>query len=96
MSIPDSQWVLVAMHVGFIVVSSVLLAIGPRYITSAEVGLLVLLESVLAPILAWIVVGEDPGSYALVGGAVVVGALAVSNLVALRRRRPRAARQGPS
>jgi drug/metabolite transporter (DMT)-like permease len=65
------------------------LALGPRYIPSPEVGLLILLESVLAPLLAWVVVGEDPGPYALVGGAVVIGALAVSNVVALSRRKGR-------
>ena len=78
---------LVGMHAGLIAVSSVLLALGPRYITSAEVGLLILLESVLAPLLAWFVVGENPGGYALLGGMIVVGALFVSNVVVLRRRK---------
>ena len=86
-SVAAAQWPLVAMHVGFIVVSSVLLALGPRYITSAEVGLLILLESVLAPLLAWAVIAEDPGRYTLIGGAIVVGALFVSNMVVLRRRK---------
>ena len=85
-AMPAGQMPLVAMHTGFIVISSVLLALGPRYITSAEVGLLVLLESVLAPLLAWVVVFENPGPFALIGGAVVVGALFVSNLVVLARR----------
>ena len=86
-AMPLDQAPLVASHVGFILCSSVLLALGPRYITSAEVGLLVLLESVLAPLLAWAFVGENPGGYALVGGAIVIGTLCVSNLVALSRRR---------
>ena len=77
---------LIAAHGGFIVLSSVLLAIGPRFITSAEVALLVLGESVLAPLLVWWVLGEDPGGWALVGGAVVLGALFLSNLIVLRRR----------
>ena len=81
----DQIW-LVAMHGTFILVSSAFLAIGPRFITSAEVGLLVLLESALAPVLAWAVVGEHPGRYALLGGTIVIGALFVSNLIALRRR----------
>jgi drug/metabolite transporter (DMT)-like permease len=88
-SIPDGQWHLVAFHGAFIAGSSMGLALGPRYIPSPEVGLLILLESVLAPLLAWVVVGEDPGPYALVGGAVVIGALAVSNVVALSRRKGR-------
>jgi drug/metabolite transporter (DMT)-like permease len=76
-------------HGGLILGSSVLLAIGPRYITSAEVGLLILLESALAPLLAWAVVGENPGPYALAGGAVVIGALFLSNLWLLRRLKSR-------
>lgn len=87
LSMPLDQWPVVAAHTAFIVVSSVLLALGPRYITSAEVGLLVLLESVFAPVLAWLVIGENPGTYAVLGGSIVVGALAVSNLVVLRRGR---------
>ncbi len=85
LSVPSEQVALVGLHGAFILGSSVLLAIGPRYITSAEVGLLVLLESALAPLLAWAVVDENPGRFALLGGAIVMSALAVSNLVALRR-----------
>jgi drug/metabolite transporter (DMT)-like permease len=88
-SVLPEQVPLVLAHAGFILISSVLLAMGPRFITSPEVALLVLLESVLAPLLAWAWIGENPGGYALIGGAIVVGALFVSNLVALRRRRLR-------
>jgi drug/metabolite transporter (DMT)-like permease len=90
LSVPVSQTGLVLGHAAVILISSVLISIGPRYITSAEVGLLVLLESVLAPLLAWAVIGEDPGAYALLGGAIVIGALFVSNLVLLMRLRRRA------
>ncbi|MFD2738186.1 DMT family transporter [Sulfitobacter aestuarii] len=88
LSVSAEQFPLVFTHAGFIAASGALLAIGPRYIASAEVGLLVLLESVLAPLLAWAVIGEDPGRYALLGGAVVLGALGISNLAALLRPRP--------
>jgi drug/metabolite transporter (DMT)-like permease len=84
-SVEPSQAPLVLMHGGFILFSALCLAIGPRFITSAEVGLLVLLESALAPLLVWFVVDEHPGAYALTGGAIVVGALFVSNLILLRR-----------
>lgn len=82
-----AQWHLFALHGAFIAVATCFLTLGPRYISSAEVSLLILLESVLAPLLVWAVVGEDPGRWAIVGGAVVIGALLVSNIVALRRRR---------
>lgn len=81
------QWHLAGLHGAFIAVSACLLTLGPRYISSAEVSLLILLELVLAPLLVWVVIGEDPGPWALIGGAVVIGALFVSNMIALRRRR---------
>ncbi len=82
-----SQWKLVVPHGMFMAFSTCLLTLGPRYISSPEVSLLILLESVLAPLLVWAVIGEDPGTWAIIGGGVVIGALLVSNLVALRRRR---------
>lgn len=84
-----SGWPLFLGHGAFIAVATCFLTLGPRYISSAEVSLLILLESVLAPLLVWAVVGEDPGRWALVGGAVVIGALLISNMVALQRRRAR-------
>ncbi len=84
----ERQWPLVAGHGAFIGAGSCLLAIGPRYISSVEVSLLVLLESVLAPLLVWAVIGENPGVWAITGGAVVIGALLVSNVHALVAKRP--------
>lgn len=81
------QWHLFLGHGLFIGIATCLLTLGPRYISSTEVSLLILLESVLAPILVWIVVGEEPGSITLVGGVIVIGALVISNLVVLMRRR---------
>lgn len=80
------QWPLLLGHGAFIAIATCFLTLGPRYISSAEVSLLILLESVLAPILVWAVIGEDPGPWALIGGVIVIGALVVSNLVVLMRR----------
>ncbi|MEM7255983.1 MAG: DMT family transporter [Pseudomonadota bacterium] len=90
LSVPATQWWLVALHGGFfITLSSCFLALGPRYISSAEVALLILLESVLAPILVWWVVGEQPGYWTVIGGVLVLGVLCISNIVALQRARAR-------
>ncbi len=83
----ETQWHLVLGHGVFIAVAACFLTLGPRYISSAEVSLLILVESVLAPLLVWAVIGENPGPWALVGGGVVIGALIVSNLAVLMRRR---------
>jgi drug/metabolite transporter (DMT)-like permease len=88
MAVHADDWGYVALHGGvFIAGATAFISLGPRYLPSAEVALLILLESVLAPLLAWAVLGENPGRWALVGGALVLGALAVSNAVALVQRR---------
>ena len=71
----------------FIFGSLTFLALGPRYITAPEVSLLILLESILAPLLVWAVIGEFPGQMTLIGGAIILIALFVSNIIALRRSR---------
>lgn len=63
-----------------------LMAIGPRYITSAEVGLFLVLESIFAPILVWYVLGENPGPTAIIGGIIVLLVLTVSNIIGLRTK----------
>jgi drug/metabolite transporter (DMT)-like permease len=88
LDVAPQSWGLLVLHGGvFIAASTALITIGPRYLPSAEVALLILLESVLAPVLVWVVLGEDPGRWALAGGVLVLGALAVSNAVALAGRR---------
>lgn len=67
-----------------------LLVIGPRYLPAADVSLLLLLEAVLGPLWVWWMLDEFPGSYTLIGGAFVLLTLAISNAVALVRRRQKA------
>ena len=67
-------------HGACIAAATACLTIGPRYISSPEVSLLILLESVLAPILVWTVLSENPGQWAILGGIFVIGALLVSNV----------------
>jgi len=62
---------------------------APRYIPAAEVALIGLAETVLAPLWVWIGVGEVPTNATLLGGTVVVGFVmlyAVRNLLRERRR----------
>ena len=66
-------------HGIFIALATCFLTLGPRYISSPEVSLLILLESVLAPLLVWYVIGEDPGRATLIGGTVVIATLVISH-----------------
>lgn len=65
-------------------VSFGLMTLGPRYLPAPEVGLILLLETVLGPLWVWLVLGEAPGERALLGGVIVVAALAVHSALGLR------------
>ena len=60
--------------------------IGARYIPAPEVLLLFLLEAVLAPILVWAVIGEEPAGTTLVGGVVILATLASHAVWSLRQQ----------
>lgn len=68
-------------------VSFALITSGPRYLPAAEVGLLMLMETVLGPLWVWMVIGEYPGDLALTGGAIVIVTLAGHALAGNRQRR---------
>jgi drug/metabolite transporter (DMT)-like permease len=71
-----------------------LLVMASRYLPPAEIALLTLLEAVLGPLWAWLGVGERPGEATLIGGIVVLLAIAGNESIALfgpaklRRLRP--------
>ena len=75
------DWYLFLGHGAFIAGATCLLTLGPRFLSSPEVSLLILLESVLAPILVWWFLGEYPGEWAIAGGTLVILTLIVSNIV---------------
>jgi len=56
-----------------------------RHIPAAEVTLLSLSETILGPIWAWLVIGEVPSGWTLLGGAVVLACVAVFASLRLRR-----------
>ena len=61
---------------------------GARLAPTAEVALLSVLETILGPIWVWAILGEHPGGRALLGGGIVLAALAIHSLLDLRRARP--------
>lgn len=68
--------VLLVMGLVMLPLSFALMTIGPRYLPAPEVGLILLLESILGPLWVWLAIGETPGDRTLLGGAIVIGTLA--------------------
>lgn len=61
-----------------------LVTVGPRYLSSAEVSLTMLLETALGPLWVWLVLREEPPATALIGGALIVGAVVIASGSAFR------------
>jgi drug/metabolite transporter (DMT)-like permease len=86
---PAGDMALIAlMGVAQLGIGCMLATMAMRLLSAAQVGLLSLLETVLGPLWVWLGFGEAPSAAALVGGAIVVAALAANELWALARHRP--------
>jgi drug/metabolite transporter (DMT)-like permease len=57
---------------------------GPSYIPAPEVGLMMLLETILGPLWVWLVIGQQPSQVSLLSGGLIVAVLAVHSTLALR------------
>jgi drug/metabolite transporter (DMT)-like permease len=64
----------------------VLAVMCARVLQAPEISLLALLEVIFGILLAWVGAGEVPRSTVLAGGALVMGALVVNELVGWRQR----------
>lgn len=86
-AVAGNDWLWLAI-LGFVVLpaSFFLIGLGPRYIPAPEVSLIMLLEAVLGPLWAWLVITQSPSPTTLVGGAVILGTLAVHFAIGLRQQ----------
>ena len=62
-------------------VGFVLFTAGARLLPVAESSLIGMLETVLGPLWVWLLIGEAPGVWSIVGGAVILGALVLHTLL---------------
>ena len=82
----DWGWMLI-LCVIVIPIAFVLITLGPTRISAAEVGMLMLLETVFGPLLVWMFINEAPTSSALQGGGVVIATLLIHGYLKWRKLR---------
>jgi drug/metabolite transporter (DMT)-like permease len=63
-----------------------LMVVASRHLSAAEIGLTSILETVFGTLAVWALVGERPSNAALIGGVMVIAALAANQAVAYRAR----------
>jgi drug/metabolite transporter (DMT)-like permease len=76
-------WILL-MGAVVLPISFGLVTLGPRYLPAPEVGLILLLETVLGPLWVWLVLDEGVSAQVLTGGAIVVFALLIHSIRGLQ------------
>jgi drug/metabolite transporter (DMT)-like permease len=69
-------------------VGLLLMMVAVRYLASAEIGLLSILEIIFGTLSVWVLIGERPSHATLVGGGVVVAALIANEIAGLRQSVP--------
>lgn len=67
-----------------------LITYGTKLISAPEVGLIMLMETVLGPLWVWMVVNEAPPPATFIGGCIVIGAILINICLGLRAERARA------
>ncbi|MBO8086559.1 MAG: DMT family transporter [Marichromatium sp.] len=66
--------------------SRILIGMGTQYIIPAQVGLMIIAESVLAPFWGWWWLDEVPSHATFIGGSIIVITIALNAIVTLRRQ----------
>jgi len=74
----------------------ILITLGARWVPAAQVALLSLTETVLAPTWVWLLFDERPTTLAFVGGLIVLGAVVGEGLRGLRRPKRSESPQKPA
>jgi drug/metabolite transporter (DMT)-like permease len=80
--------ILIALFLGVFQVGAglTLFTLGSKVVPAVELALLSMSEVVLGPLWVWLVLGETAGFYTLLGGAVLMLAIAGNALSGLRRK----------
>ena len=83
----DFKTLTVVMIMGLLIspISRVLLGTGAKYIRASEVSLLMIIETIMAPIWVWIFLNEVPSSYTFIGGSIIIATLIVNSIYTLKK-----------
>ena len=74
-----------AMCILCVAIPFVMVTIAPRFISAAEVNLFFLIEVILGPIWVWLVIKEQPSFETILGGLIIIFAIAVHSILVIKK-----------
>lgn len=82
----DTNNLYIVLVAGLIVspLAKYLMGIGTKIIPASEVSLLMIIETVMAPIWVWIFLNEIPNNHTLMGGIIILVTLVVNSLYSIK------------
>ncbi|MFM0047034.1 DMT family transporter [Paraburkholderia sediminicola] len=95
--VEDVQWHWMSIEAGVVVpVAFGLIGLSTRFLAAPQLGLILLLETLIGPVWIWLILGERPSAFGLIGGAVVLSALTfnIGMLASRSRFAPQRSRAG--
>ncbi len=84
----DARGFLLVLLLGVVIlpISSAMIVLATRFISAAEVSLIILLEAILGPLWVWAVLSEVPTIQSFIGGTIVLSTLALHSIAGLRKQ----------
>ena len=84
----DMRILYILLFVGLFItpISRVLLNIGTKYLPASEISILLSLETIVAPIVVWLVLKEVPAISTFVGGSVILLTLILNSWYVIRSK----------
>ncbi len=69
----------------YILIIGILITNGTKYISASEVSLLLIIETIMAPIWVWIFLNEVPSRTTLWGGILIITTLVLNSLYVMKK-----------
>ena len=88
LNIPLESLIIFVVLGFFLTLAFSLLFFAPRYISAAEVSLLMPMETVFGTALVWFYIGEEPSNRTIIGGVVIIVVLSINSVIGIRQNSP--------
>lgn len=87
--LPDTQGMLGIAYMGIVQIglTSLLFAYAVRRLSALGTAVVSLVEPVMNPVWVFLIISEVPSVYAIIGGALIIGLVALRSVIAVRRPR---------